>query len=51
MLAGFRQMSAVLESFEQHYAAEVLKPDADEDLLKRDPWSERSYRAYRSVLS
>ena len=44
-------MSAVLESLEQQYAAEVLKPDADEDLLKRDPLSERSYRAYRSVLS
>ena len=28
-------MSAALESLEQQYVAEFLKPDADEDLLKR----------------
>ena len=28
-------MSAALESLEQQYAGEVLKPDADEGLLKR----------------
>ena len=39
-------MSAVLESLEQQYAAEVLKPDADEDLLKR---LERGIRGLKGV--
>ena len=46
VLAGFRQMSAVLESLEQQYAAEVLKRDADEDLLKR---LERGIRGLKGV--
>ena len=32
---GFRQKSAALESIEQRYAVEVVKPDADEDFLRR----------------
>ena len=39
-------MSAVLESLGQQYAAEVLKPDADEDLLKR---LERGIRGLKGV--
>ena len=39
-------MSAALESLEQHYAAEVLKLDADEDLLKR---LERGIRGLKGV--
>ena len=31
----FRQMGTPLENFQQQYAAEVLKVDADEGLLKR----------------
>ncbi len=45
-LAGFRQMSTALESLEQQYAAEVLKVNADEDLLKR---LERGIRGLREV--
>lgn len=39
-------MSAALESLEQQYVAEVLKPDADEDLLKR---MERGIRGLKGV--
>ncbi len=39
-------MSTALESLEQQYAAEVLKVDADEDLLKR---LERGIRGLKGV--
>ena len=34
-LAGSKRMSTPLENLEQQYAAEVVKVDADEGLLKR----------------
>ena len=34
-LAGLTHMSTPLEKLEQQYAAEVVKVDADEGLLKR----------------
>ncbi len=39
-------MSPALESLEQQYAAEVLKVDADEELLKR---LERGIRGLKGV--
>lgn len=40
------QMSTPLEKLEQQYAAEVVKVDADEDLLKR---LERGIRGLKGV--
>lgn len=46
VLAVSTQMSTPLEKFEQQYAAEVVKVDADEDLLKR---LERGIRGLKGV--
>ena len=46
VLAGFKQMSTPLQSLEQQYAAEVVKVDADEGLLKR---LERGIRGLKGV--
>ena len=46
VLAESTQMSTPLEKFEQQYAAEVMKVDADEDLLKR---LERGIRGLKGV--
>ena len=45
-LAGLQQMSSPLENLEQQYAAEVVKVDADEGLLKR---LERGIRGLKGV--
>ena len=46
MLSHYPTKSYALESLEQQYAAEVLKLDADEDLLKR---LERGIRGLKGV--
>ena len=45
-VAHFRQMGTPLETFQQQYATEVLKVDADEGLLKR---LERGIRGLKGV--
>ena len=45
-LAGLKRMSTPLENLEQQYAAEVVKVDADEGLLKR---LERGIRGLKGV--
>ena len=46
-LAGLQQISTPLEKLEQQYAAEVVKVDADESLLKR---LERGIRGLKGIV-